>query len=495
MVTKRLLSVLLIVLLSWSSGAVAADDEQQAQARPARAKRMKKKDQPQFPQKTSWPVPANSEDISIKQLRAEVAELKRRSERDQAQIEQLRAEMTQLKNSSLQQYQAKLDDALAQLSAGEQEESPGGLVLPAGWRIQPYGYVKFDMSYDDSAVVGDGGNFVIWVKPENKRTRADDAFSFTARQSRLGVKLWAPPIGDVEVMGRVEVDFYNPEFDVENKGTPMMRHAYGEVTGEDWSVLFGQTCDIISPLAPTTVNYAVGWFGGNVGYRHPQLRFTKWWDGSDNGRWKIETALSRQTRQSADDFGVDDGQDASSPTLLARLSYSAPAGQKRCEVGLSGHYGKEEIDWDEDGLGLAGDDDEVHTWSINADVTAPLSKTMEFKGEVFWAENFDSYFGGIGQGVNTATRKEIETLGGWAQLGYVPSDKWSFYVGAGVDDPIDRDLEDDARSRNIFAFSNANHFFSKYLSTGVEVSFWRTNYKNSADGDDFRVQHYWKLSF
>ena len=94
------------------------------------------------------------------------------------------------------------------------------------------------------------------------------------------MKVFAPDIGDLKVMGRFEFDFYNPVTTGtnENKSTPQMRHAYGQVTGTDWSLLFGQTSDLISPLFPNTLNYTVGWFGGNMGYRHPQLRVTKWWD-------------------------------------------------------------------------------------------------------------------------------------------------------------------------------------------------------------------------
>jgi hypothetical protein len=350
------------------------------------------------------------------------------------------------------------------------------------------------MSYDDSTVNGTDGDYIVSVRPENKVTRSDDAFSVTARQTRLGAKVFAPDIGEVKAMGLVEIDFYNPlTADInENKSTPQMRHAYGQLLGKDWSFVFGQTSDIISPLVPDTLNYAVGWFGGNVGYRHPQLAVTKWWDCPEGkGRLKVETALSRDMSNDNGAALIDDGQDSGDmPSLLGRVSCELPMSDKKLIAGVSGHYGQEEIDWD-----YAGDDDEVHTWSVNGDLTIPVCKTVELKGEVFWAENFDTYFGGIGQGVNTVTRNEIETVGGWAQVGIKPCDEWAFNTGAGIDDPIDSDLNDGNLSNNLFAFTNANYFFSKYLSTGLEFTYWRTDYKNSNDGDDFRVQHSWMLKF
>ncbi len=430
----------------------------------------------------TWAANANAADES---LRADL-------DRAQAEIQQLRQELTELKNNAPWQYNTEMKELVKELPAAAKDKATGSLMLPAGWRIQPYGYFKFDMIYDDSAVNGANGDYIVSVKPENSTTRADDSFSFTARQTRLGAKVFAPNIGDLTAMGRIEIDFYNPVTTSvnENKSTPQMRHAYGQLSGADWSLLFGQTSDIISPLVPNTLNYTVGWFGGNIGYRHPQLRFTKWWDCPDNSRFQIETALSRDLNNDYDGGGVDDGQDASTPTVLGRVSYATPMNGKKCVIGASGHFGNEEIDWD-----YTGDDDNVHTWSLNADVVVPVCEKVEIKGEAFWAENCNSYFGGIGQGVNVNTQDEIEAIGAWAQVGYKPCDVWAFNTGGGFDDPIDSDLNDGNRSLNYFVFTNANYAFSKYLSTGLELTFWRTAYKNSDAGDDFRVQHSWILKF
>ncbi|MBN1766711.1 MAG: hypothetical protein JW860_15760 [Sedimentisphaerales bacterium] len=415
-----------------------------------------------------------------------------RAELNQAleEIQQLRVELNELKQNSSWQYQQELTKMVDEMPAAAKDEGESGLIMPAGWKIQPYGYFKFDLNYDDSA--SNAGDYLIWVEPENSTTRSDGRISTTARQTRLGAKVFAPDIGDMKVMGRVEIDFYNPEVNVENKSTPQMRHAYGQISGADWSLLFGQTSDIISPLVPNTLNYTVGWFGGNIGYRHPQLQFSKWWTCPETEmQMKVETAVSRQIRQDADGFGVDDGHDTDTPTVLARLSCATPMAGKKLIFGVSGHYGTEEADWDH----VGDDESDLHTWSVNGDLVVPLCDTLEFKGEMFWGENIDSYFGGIGQGVNTTTRDEIESIGAWAQLGYKPSDEWAFYGGAGFDDPTDSDLIDGNKSQNLFAFTNVNYFFSKYLSTGIEFTYMETDYKNSDNGDNFRVQHSWQLSF
>jgi len=372
--------------------------------------------------------------------------------------------------------------------AWAKDQDSSGLLLPAGWRVQPYGYLKFDMSWDDSSV--NNGDFITFVNPEDSQKRSDDMFSPTVRQTRLGARIFAPNIGDLKVFGRVEIDFENPGAGVENKSGVLLRHAYAQLEGADWSLLFGQTSDIISPLVPDTLNYTVGWFGGNVGYRHPQLQFSKWWQCPDKHVLKVQTALSQEIGQNENFGTVDDGKDSAWPSLLARVSYSLPANGKRIEVGLSGHYGREEIDWD-----YVGDDTGVNTASVNADFVVPLCKTLSVKGELFWGSNFNSYFGGIGQGVNSTTRDEIETTGGWAQIAYKPVDAWAFNLGGGIDDPRDADLENGDKTRNCFVFTNAKYYFSRFLSTGLELTYWSTGYKNSDCGDDFRVQHSWIFSF
>ena len=417
-------------------------------------------------------------------------------EKAQSEIQLLREELNQLKENSQWQYQQQLQQAVSELPPVSKDGGGGTFLLPTGWTIQPYGYFKFDMSYDDSAVNGDNGDYIVSVQSENDQNRADDRFSYTARQTRLGMKVFAPDFGDLKVMGRVEIDFYNPETSATNeyKAVPMLRHAYGQVTGTDWSFLFGQTSDIISPLNPDTLNYSVGWVGGNVGYRHPQLRFSKWWQGADEGKLKVETALSRDIGSNMDIFGVDDGQDSSAPTILGRVSYSLPSNGKRLEAGVSGHWGKEEVDWDN-----AGDDDQYHTWSVNADLLVPICETVEFKGEFFLAENFNSYLGGAGAGIVrdpvTGHSDEVQTVGGWLQLAYKPCTNWAFHGGAGMDNPLDEDLNNGGIEENCFVFGNAIYNFTSYLSTGFEVTYWNTNYKNIDDGDDFRLQHSWILKF
>ena len=58
--------------------------------------------------------------------------------------------------------------------------------------------------------------------------------------------------------------------------------------GSTFTILGGQTWDVISPLNPRSLNYSVYWWAGNIGYRRPQVRLTK---GMNFSRWKISSIL------------------------------------------------------------------------------------------------------------------------------------------------------------------------------------------------------------
>lgn len=70
--------------------------------------------------------------------------------------------------------------------------------------------------------------------------------------------------------GKLETDFENGGS--ESRQIIRIRHAYLRMGWKDFSLLAGQTWDIVSPLFPTVNNDTLQWNAGNVGDRRPQLR-------------------------------------------------------------------------------------------------------------------------------------------------------------------------------------------------------------------------------
>ncbi len=343
--------------------------------------------------------------------------------------------------------------------------------------LQLYGYVKADASWDSSRV--NAGDYILWVDQDGDD---DDEFNLTARQTRLGLRIKGPEEDGLKTSGLVEGDFYGSG--AENKPTFMMRHAYMTLDWPDdhFSILAGQTSDIISPLWPDTLNYTVDWDSGNIGYRHPQIRLTKEMPLSDDLNLSLAGGISRTI---GDSFLPESGEDSGFPTLQGRVGLTFPFfAYKPTTVGFSGHWGEEEY----------GSKD-VDSWSLNVDVTQPVNEWLAIRGEAYCGSNLDDYFGGIGQGVNPVTLSGIGDKGGWVAATIGPCDKWAFNTGVGIDDPDNGDLNADARTLNRSIFTNAIYSVNSNTKVGVELSEWRTEYKGGGDADDLRLQTSFIYSF
>jgi hypothetical protein len=295
--------------------------------------------------------------------------------------------------------------------------------------IELYGYVKLDLAHDSDRT--SVGNYARWVESE-QLIKDHGEFSLTARQTRLDLKATGPTAGGMHSSGLIEVDFYGGGN--ENKNTPMMRHAYMnlEWPEERFSILAGQTFDVISPLWMPTLNYTVGWWQGNIGYRRPQLRLTKGFELAKDMQFKLEAAATRDIGR-ANGFTAsysDTGQDSSIPALQGRASLTLPGfNSKPTTIGVSGHWAEEEINY----TNTFANPQTVDSWSINLDVTVPITSWLSLTGEAFSGRDLDAYLGGIGQGYDTTLMRGVRSDGGWAALTLKPMPEWQFNVGGGFD--------------------------------------------------------------
>lgn len=394
------------------------------------------------------------------------------------------------KNAELQKRVEKLDNELEQLRKDVMQGSTSANAQPhkpvwSGLDIQLYGYLKLDAAYDSSRI--DNGDYAKWVERENTNSN-DDQFNMTANETRLGALLNGPDDGVMKASGRVEVDF--EEGGGENKARLMMRHAYIKLDWPDdrFSIIAGQTSDVISPLLPSTVNYSVCWWVGNIGYRRPQIRLTKEYEVGPQENLKLEGALARTIGRTDAVAGTDSGEDSGLPSLQARASISLPLGGPEVStVGVSGHVAQEEYD-----IAADGRNKEFESWSLNLDLTQPVNKWLSIKSEVFTGENLDAYLGGIGQGVTTTAGanqyEEIGSHGGWVAASLGPWDKERFNLGVSMDNVDRGNVNDGGRTLNRSVFANMFYSLNKNTEWAVELSHWRTEYRGTGDGDSLRAQ-------
>ena len=339
-----------------------------------------------------------------------------------------------------------------------QDASSGLNAIVSKLKIKLYGKVKADASYDQSAT--SIGGYARWLDAGGD---GDGQFNMTARETRLGLMIEGPESDTVKTSGRVEVDFYSGG--VENGATPRMRHAYVNV---DWlsqgtSILVGQTSDVISPLVPSTVNYTVAWWTGDIGYRRTQVRVTKGFDVSEDANLLLQVAATRSIGGEAAGRPGDQGR--------AAMTFPALAG-KKATIGIGALSAPEAAGTDATGTAI--------------DLVLPLGERTTLKSEFYTGENLDAYLGGIGQGVNGT--EEIDSSGFWAAVSHKLDDKNTINVGFASDDPDEDDLAAGGRDSNSRLWANIFHSLNSSTMVGFEIAQNETEYKGDEDSDGIRVQ-------
>lgn len=355
----------------------------------------------------------------------------------------------------------------------------------SGFRVTPYGIFWSDMIYATQRT--NPGSFSLFVlSPEDQ---GESAFTLDARRSRFGIKVSGPSIPTAEPLqssGRVEVDFEG-NFIIENRAEVLLRHAYWEAHNDRHRFLVGQHWDVVSPLIPRTVNYGAGYLAGNPGFRRAQFRYERFVALSEQSQLTLQGSLNQDI---VADFAADPGvrrESADWPVIQARaaVSLNPKAGRDSATLGVSGHLGETGFDFLVAGpppLSLPPQDDaRFESWSYNIDLAFPLGERTHLQAEFFQGANLSPILAGIGQGVCPCLRKPVRSLGGWVDVQYLWTPQLRSHVGYGIDDPSDEDILF-GRISNQFLFVNLIWDVTPQLSTGYEVTYWKTHYQETRAG-------------
>jgi hypothetical protein len=413
----------------------------------------------------------SAQEASSADIQKENQDLKRRVEKLESELEDIKKNMASSPASSSDSTKPT-----------EGKEKP---VVQSKFPVKFYGYIKLDLSYDLART--SIGNYARWVESEQVIDDDDDQFNVTARETRFGFDLEGPTISGIKTSGKVEMDFYGGG--PEDANLFRMRLAFIKIEWPDldFNIIAGQAADVIASVSPTTVNFAPLWWCGNPGFRRPQLRLTKGFAIDDTSKFTFEIAATRtigDLREFTGIESIDSGEDAGYPTTQARLSYATELlPKKKLIFGIAGLWGEEEYD-----INNTGKHEEFISWMIQGDITIPLAEKFELKGKIWLGRNVDAYLGGINQGVNLTTQREILARGGFISLAMGPFDAWKFNIGAGLDDPSAKYLNSGNRERNLVIFGNFFYTIVESLEFAMEVAYWETLYEEREKGDSVRVQ-------
>ena len=412
-------------------------------------------------------------------------------DRDQ-EIEALKKQIGDMQKR-LEQVEAK-PAAGAEAPQDEKKPPASSHLEVAGNRISFYGFARLDFVMSDSRL--NSMQFSMWANSEDPTLAAEDddtQINIYPRLTRFGAKIERDSIpfwDDAKLYGNIEFDFQNGGS--ESRETPRLRHGYLKVvTDGGFSLLAGQTWDLIAPLWPSVNGDGMMWNSGNLGDRRPQARVTGKLAGPDHSSVDLALAAGRTGAvdlKDSDGDGRRDGEEAGTPMLQSRLGLSSFLG-KRLDLGVWGHTGREET------LKRVGGEGRFDTSSVGADIKLKLTDWLSVAAESWTGRNLSDVRGGIGQGVNTTKGREIGAQGGWAELIVKPGAGLALAAGGALDDPDNEDLNTKSPNRNQALYGAVRKDFDGGLAVGLEYIRWETDYLNIDEGDANRFNAFVTYSF
>jgi len=364
--------------------------------------------------------------------------------------------------------------------------TPGAVSNAPLLTLKVYGYVKLDAAYDTQKTCA--GDALFYVLPK-VNGESDNEFNMTAKETRLGLELAGPDIENLKTTGKIETDFYGGGGS-QNSPTLRLRLAYLDVAmSSGTAVRAGQDWDTFMTVIPKTLNIAILADVGALGFRRPQFRIIQDIPIYDKTKLVAKVAAARTIGEDIDGGMQDDGADSGYPTVQYNLCLETPLlTAKATKLSVSGHWGNETLDSTVSNVVVDTDVKDYITWSVVGSLYLPLHQNVAIQGTIWQGENLDTYYGGIGQGVNKTLQTGIGAKGGYIQLITDLTDQLNWNLAYGIDNPNNQDLSNGNRSKNQTVVTSVYYKIASAVTAAFEYYYMTTSYKGQSDTSDNRFQ-------
>lgn len=234
------------------------------------------------------------------------------------QVAQLQQQVQALQ-TLVQQQKVANEQIVAEIPALKEKSTERNSLLKhetkGGAEFELYGNVRADMSYQMKGP-STMYNLISGVSLEGSEAerKNSDKFQSTLNATRFGFNFKTPQLGDHQVGGKVEMDFFGGS----GRDTFRIRHAY--LTYDQW--LLGQTWSNFNAVEyfPETVDASLS-VGGSL-TRVPQIKYTWPVDQKLNLAFSLEDSKAETvTRTGTQDFTTDPDAKLKLPSATGRVNY------------------------------------------------------------------------------------------------------------------------------------------------------------------------------
>lgn len=296
-----------------------------------------------------------------------------------------------------------------------------------------------------------------------------NAFGGTIRQSQLRLQAFGPDVAGARTSAEVKFDFAGGFPQAPNGallGIARLRTGTLRLDWSNTSVVAGQDGLFFAPTSATsTASLAVPAFSysGNLWGWTPQVRVEHRFKLRESSQIAVQGGIleSLSGDVPADQYKRETtwGEQSAGPAYAARAQYTREIFGQQLVVGAGGYYGRQS--W---GFGR-----HVNAWAGTADITVPLTRTLELSGAFYRGRALGGFGGAIGQ---TAIWKGsfldpsveiygVDSIGGWGQLKFRATSKLQFNGAVGQDSPYSSELREHGGNpyyNNVFLSRNLTPF-------------------------------------
>lgn len=385
---------------------------------------------------------------------------------------------------------AEIEDQVEINTAQIKEHAQTKVETGSRFKLRLYGEILVNTYFNsnDSA----NNDVPIFVFPDSTTNgRKRNNLGATLRQSKIGLAMSGPRIGNAKLSGDVEFDFWGgpiSRYDGDILGSLRIRTASARLDWDRTTLKIGQMEPMISPLNPTSL--AASWIlpmasTGNLWQWRPQITV------EHRARFDESSSLILQAGflpNFSDIIGVPVGAvggttSEGDPGYEGRIAFRRALDDDRnFEIGFGGYGERKEFPFRR----------RVNSYALTGDWQIPLGSRLTLTGEAYYGQSIsigqragisiDRLYAANGDVLNPATIiRGVHTAGGWAQLSFQATPKLEFNFAAGKDDPNNKDIRrgnigNFTRFKNQAASANFIYFLTPNFEMSLEYRRHLTDY-------------------
>jgi hypothetical protein len=270
------------------------------------------------------------------------------------------------------------------------------------------------------------------------------SFGATVRQTMVGLEVFGPSVAGAKTRGGVQMDFFGgftADLNGAALGVMRVRTATLEMDWSNTSLVAGLDTPFFSPLSPSslaTMAEPAFSYSGNLWTWTPQIRVEHHVNLSDVSSVRLQAGildpLSGEPPYNGDYRYPQAGERSGQPAYATRIAWASRMFGSPMTIGVGGYYSRQY--W--------GFNRKIDGWAGTVDWDIPFSHWVALSGEFYRGRAVGGLGGGIGRSVIyngplsdiTTTVLGLDSVGGWGQLKFRPTERLEFNGAFGQDNPF-----------------------------------------------------------